>query len=234
MHVQRRPDHSMKMFFRRTIAAQSHLIGCAAAFAGLIVLLQMAVRNPEPRHFWACLLFGVTAVIVFATSALYHFLHDGYMISARLTKWLEDLDHFAIYLFIAGTYTPFLINAVSPPWDTILLFVVWGTGITGIVYTHFKARLPLWAQHRFVYTGIFLLMGWALIVRIDEVFRHLSRQGVVLLMGGAVAYTIGAVIYATQRPRLYAGVFGFHELWHLMVMVGFGFHYFLILNFYLG
>jgi hemolysin III len=222
----------MKLYWKRTIAAQLHLIGCIAAMLGLVVLLHYTIAHNDRDQILASLAFGIPGILVFGASALYHFLSDGSLISARLDKWLEDLDHFAIYLFIAGSYTPVLMNTVAQPWRAIMLIGVWAVAISGILYTHFKPRLPLWAQHRFVYTSIFVLMGWLLLIRLAEVFHNLSGLGIFLLAGGGLAYTIGAVIYATKRPRLFADVFGFHELWHIMVMIGFGFHYFLILDFY--
>jgi hemolysin III len=159
---------------------------------------------------------------------------DGFQISKKLERRMEDFDHFAIFLFIAGTYTPFILNVIDPPWNSILLTVIWTVGAAGIVYTHLRPKLPKWAQHRMVYTGIFVLMGWTLVIRLGEALNHLSASGAFLLVAGGLSYTIGAVIYALKRPNLIPGVFGFHELWHVMVLAGYGFHYFLILNFYRG
>lgn len=230
--IQRRAEHSMTHFFKGTISAQLHFVAFVLAIIGMTVLLNYALLRPEPRHFWACLVYGLTSVLVFAASAAYHFLSDGFLISPSFYKTLKNIDHFSIYLFIAGTYTPFVINAVFPPWRNIILVVVWSTALVGILYTYFKPRLPMWARHRFVYTGLFLIMGWSLIFRIGEVFDHLDFMGAFLLIAGGLSYSIGAVFYALKRPRLIEGVFGFHELWHIMVISGFAFHYFLILRFY--
>ena len=230
--VRSQSKNPIRSFLLRTIAAQSHLIACFAAIWGLVVLMQFAIEMPGSKHFWACLMFGITGILVFATSSIYHFLSDGFRISPKWERWLEDLDHFAIYLFIAGTYTPFLINALDKPWSAILLTMVWVSGGLGIVYTHFKPQMPKWMQHRAVYTGIFVLMGLAFILRVGEIFHHLHLNSILLLVAGGASYIVGAVIYAMKRPRLFSGIFGYHELWHVMVMVGFGFHYFMILGFY--
>ena len=179
-----------------------------------------------------CLIYGVTSIIVLGTSTTYHFLYDGFHISNRLERFLEDCDHFAIYLFIAGTYTPFVWNAVAPPWRGILLALVWIIAIVGILYTHFKPRLPIWAQHRFLYTGIFIALGWTGIVRFQEISQSLQPDSKLYLFLGGMCYSLGAVVYATKWPRLWPGTFGFHELWHVAVLVGFGFHYFMVLSFY--
>lgn len=175
-------------------------------------------------QFISILAFGVTAIIVFGVSTVYHFLHDGFQINSRLETILENLDHVSIYLFIAGSYTPFLLEAVSEPWSTILIWVVWVTALLGILYTYTKTWLPLWAQHRFVYTGLFVLMGWLLLVRISEVVKLLPAPSLAFLTFGALAYTVGAVIYATKKPNFKNHYFGFHELWHLLVLLGFSFH----------
>lgn len=232
MHIRRRPNSTLGLFIARTIAAQTHFLACIAAVVGLIFLVRFAIAKSQLGHVWACAIFGATAILVFATSAIYHFLHDGFHVSSRLERLLEDFDHFAIYLFIAGTYTPFLLNAVSEPWTTVLLIAIWSVAIIGILYTRFKSKLPSWAQHRFVYTGLFVLMGWTILVRIGEIVTRLSSTGLRLLIAGGISYSIGAVVYATRRPRLFVGVFGFHELWHVMVVLGFMFHYFMIASFY--
>lgn len=231
-HFQRHPDHSWRAFLGRTVSAQLHLLGLIAAIVGLVVLLNHVGERDDPSHFWACLAFGLTGIMVFATSTFYHFLSDGCVISPRFSQQLEDLDHFSIFLFIAGTYTPFLLNAINPPWRAILLTAIWSIGSVGIVYTYFRPRLPRWAQHRFLYTGIFVLMGWTLIIRLGEAYDHLNAVGVALLVGGGLSYSIGAIFYALKRPNFIKDIFGFHELWHVMVLAGFIQHYFLILNFY--
>jgi hemolysin III len=231
-YIQRHPESSLKQFLMRTVAAQSHLVASVFALVGLVILVQLSYHLRDSKHFWACLVFGLTSLMVFVASTVFHFLSDGFIISPQLNKRLEDLDHFAIYLFIAGSYTAFVVNAVQPPWNRVLLIVIWSVAFTGIFYTYFKPRLPIWAQHRFVYTGIFVLMGWALLFRIGEVFSYLNLTSLLLLFAGGLSYTFGAIIYALKRPNFIAGVFGFHELWHLMVMLGFAFHYLLILGFY--
>lgn len=230
--IQRHPNSSKRAFLKRTVSAQLHLFGWIAAIAGLAVLLHVVQAKDRPAHVIACLIFGLTSIFVFAVSTTYHFMHDGFVISPKLELRLEDLDHFAIFLFIAGTYTPFLLNVIAPPWRGILLTLIWGVGFAGIIYTHVRPRLPAWAQHRFVYTSLFLVMGWTLLVRIHEAYARLSPYQLGLLIAGAFTYSIGAVIYALKWPNLFKSGFGFHELWHLLVLGGYAFHYLMILDFY--
>ncbi len=233
-HIQRHEDHSLKTFFKRTISAQLHLLGFIFGVIGLIVLTRAAVHHQDTRHFWACLVFGLTSLCVFGASTFYHFMSDGYVISKRFENWLHDLDHFAIYLFIAGTYTPFIFNVIAPPWDMYLIIAIWSIAIAGIAYTYFHPRLPKWLQHRYVSTAIYVLMGWTLIVKAPETFKNTSAESGLLLVAGGLSYTFGAVIYALKRPNPFPGWFGYHEIWHVAVMMGFAFHYFLILGFYRG
>ncbi len=232
MLIYKRKNHNWVNLLKRTVAAQSHFIALIASIIGTVILMKYASLRDSPTHFWACLIFGISSSLVFATSSLYHFLSDGYRLHPGLMKWLENFDHFSIYIFIAGSYTTVLINAVYSSWATILLVAVWTIAGIGILYTHFKPRLPRWAQHRITYTSLFLIMGWLALIRIGEIFENLSDTGAALLVLGGLSYSIGAVIYATKKPQLWKNVFGFHELWHVMVMIGFGFHYFLMLGFY--
>ncbi|MEK6774573.1 MAG: hemolysin III family protein [Bdellovibrionota bacterium] len=229
----RKKHDSRFLFLQGTVAAQIHFIGFIAAFFGLYFLIKLSSNNPDPKHYWGNLIYLFTAMLVFGTSSLYHFLKEGFYISDRTKDWFEDLDHFSIYLFIAGTYTPFLINVVAEPWQTRILILVWIIAIIGIFYTYYRPRLPRWAQSRLVYTGLFLLMGWTISIRISEILEKLSAVETSFLLMGAMCYTVGAVIYALKKPNLFPGIFGFHELWHVAVLLGALFHYFLIYQFYM-
>jgi hemolysin III len=229
--IKKHPDHTLARFMRRTVAAQLHLITAFAAILGLFYLVPRAEAS-GPWHLWSSVIFGVTAILVFGISATYHFLHDGCHITPALTEFMEKLDQWAIYLFIAGTYTPFLINIVASPWKEILMISIWVMALAGILYTAFRHRFPKWAQSRVIYTSVFLLMGWTLFVRIGEISEKMPPTPRDLLLAGAAAYSIGAIVYITKRPRLFEGLFGFHELWHVFVTVGFLCHYAMVLSFY--
>lgn len=206
-------------------------MGLVLACIGMVVLLPKA-RTVGADHFWACLVFLVTGSLVFLTSSIYHFLHDGYEISARLEHFFENVDHFCIYLFIAGTYTPVLINAVDDTWREHLLLAIWSIAVLGILYTSFKHGLFPLLRSRAIYTGLFVLMGWLLVFRIGEIYARLSPLQLVLLLGGMLVYFLGAIGYVIRRPTLVMGIFGYHEVWHLMVLTGAMFHFCLIYSFY--
>jgi hemolysin III len=234
MEIQSRiaKGHVHRSFFVRTIAAQLHLIGTLGALVGLILLLHYAISKDDHSHLYACLVFGLTGILVFTVSTVYHFMHDGFSISPQLEAKMEDLDHFAIFMFIAGTYTPLILNATSAPWTGILLWTIWSVGIFGVIYTQFKQRLPIWAQSRLVYTSLFVAMGWVFIIRVQELLSNLTHAQAYNLLAGGVCYSVGAIVYALKRPNPFPTIFGFHEIWHLMVLFGFAFHYVMIFEFY--
>lgn len=231
MEVRRRAASTNSTFFSRTISAQLHALGAVLFVIGGVFLLQAAHRV-SVADYVACWTFVITGVLVFATSGTYHFLHDGFTVNAPLEHLLENLDHSCIYMFIAGTYTPVLLNAVRPPWQTPMIVAIWALALGGMIYTFVKPRLPQWMQHKAVYTSMFVAMGWLLILRVGEVVANLSWLQLGFLVLGGAFYTFGALAYATQRPVLFRGVFGFHELWHLMVVGGAACHYVVVLDFY--
>lgn len=226
-----RKDHTWPLFFQRTVAAQLHLLGAVLMFLGAKWLLPLA-QHAGPAHYWACFGFLASGCLVFLASALVHFLGDGFELSMSWHMFLENIDHVGIYLFIAGTYTPFVLCAIAPPWRNTLLVLVWAIAALGIFYTAFRFRLPHVLRSRAARTSLFILMGWTLSLRLHEVFSVLSWPRILLLSGGGLAYTVGAAIYIWQRPNPIADWFGYHEIWHSLVLVGAALHYSLIMSFY--
>ena len=226
--IRKQNDHTWPIFFKRTISAQIPLAALIASLVGLGVFI--AMPQISGTNLWACSIFVLSGALTMFVSTTYHFMSDGFEINDRLMLALENLDHFCIYIFIAGSYTPFLIAVVQPPWRGWLMLSVWITAGVGILYTQFKPRLPKWAQSRIVYTGVFILMGWTLVVRIQEVWTALNGLNFLLLVGGGLAYSLGAVVYVFKKPNPFPKVFGFHEIWHVAVACGFGIHYWMIYN----
>jgi hemolysin III len=231
--IRYRSDHNLLEFFRRTVSAQLHTVGLFLMFPAGAYLLPLAYHSGGWPHFLACLAFIVTGSLVFFASSLVHFAADGFDIDPSLHRFLENLDHYSIYLFIAGTYTPFVLSAISQVWQVPILIAIWTIAIVGILYTTFKRKLPPRLRSRAVDTGIFVLMGWTLVIRINEVLFEVPRDAFHFLVAGGLAYSIGAVVYVIKRPKLFAGFFGYHELWHVLVLIGAGFHYLMILSLYL-
>jgi hemolysin III len=231
MHVRKRSEHSIKAVWRRTFAAQIHLVGAILMAAGGCYLIPAAHRLGS-EFLWSAWVFILTGILVFTGSFLFHFLTDGFHVSTQLEIFLEKLDHFGIYLFIAGTYTAFLASVIDEPWKSRLLITIWTIAGCGIFYTFFQERLPQKLRGRMIYTGIFVVMGWTILLRSAEIWQKLKPEELGLLVGGAASYTIGAVIFYLKKPSLFRGYLGHHEIWHLLVLVGALFHYLLIFSFY--
>ncbi|HYD53257.1 MAG TPA: hemolysin III family protein [Gemmatimonadaceae bacterium] len=197
-----------------------HFAGALLAAAVLPLLVREAVARESARHLIGALAFGVTAVLMFSASALYHLRST----SPREALY-QRLDHAMIYVFIAGTYTPICLVAL---WSTtagrVMLAVVWALAALGVALD-LRGR-PL---RRGQATALYLAMGWAALPIFPALRTH-PRPGLWLLAGGLL-YTVGAILYWRQRPRRRLGVVGFHELWHLCVLAASASHFWAIRTF---
>jgi hemolysin III len=190
----------------------SHEIAAGVALAGLVSLAFLA---PGPRARLAGLVYGGSLVALFAVSALYH--RPTWAPRARL--WMRRLDHSAIFLLIAGTFTP-LCLLLGDGRARTLLAVVWvGAGL-GILRALLWPRAP-----RAVATVLYVLLGWAAVPLVPAMWRTLGPVSLLLLATGGLLYTVGAVIYAARRPDPFPRVFGYHEVFHLLVIAAAGLHF---------
>lgn len=194
---------------REPVSGLTHLGGAIAALVGQIVLLVLGW--PGIEKFVSVLVYGLSLVGLFSASAAYHLVNAG----PKVTAILRKLDHSAIYLLIAGTYTPFCINTFSGFYRWGLLAIVWGIAIAGIVVKLFYMGAPRWLS-----AGIYVLMGWLGLTAIGEMTVALSPFTLGWLIAGGVVYTLGAVVYVTKIFNFAPGKFGFHEVWHIFVLLG--------------
>ena len=200
---------SLTTRLREPVSGLTHLGGAIAAFIGQIVLLVLASGGLEKLI--STLVYGLSLVGLFSASAAYHLVNAG----PKVTKLLRKLDHSAIYLLIAGTYTPFCVNAFSGFYRWGLLAIVWGIAIAGIVVKLFYMGAPRWLS-----AGIYVLMGWLCLMAVGEMTVALTPFTLGWLIAGGVIYTLGAVVYATKMFNFVPGKFGFHEVWHIFVLLG--------------
>lgn len=194
---------------REPVSGLTHLGGAIAAFIGQIVLLVLASSGLE--KFVSTLVYGLSLVGLFSASAAYHLVNAG----PKVTAVLRQLDHSAIYLLIAGTYTPICVNAFSGFYRWGLLAIVWGIAIVGIVVKLFYMGAPRWLS-----VGIYVLMGWLCLSAVGEMTVALTPFTLGWLIAGGVVYTLGAVVYAAKLFNFVPGKFGFHEVWHIFVLLG--------------
>lgn len=157
-------------------------------------------------------------VFLFTASSLYHALKQG----ENSDSFWRKLDHSAIFIMIAGTYTPVCYIYLTGSWRWALILVQWGLVIAGLGFKFFYIKAP-----RYVSTVIYLLMGWAGIAAIKELLTTMPSFAVFNLFAGGVAFTVGAVFYALKKPVIRPG-FGFHEIFHLFILIGAAFHYLLV------
>jgi hemolysin III len=194
--------------------AVTHGIGLLLSVAGFVVLLVLAALRGTAWHIVACSIYGATLICLYAASTLYHAV-----ISPRIKRALRIFDHSAIFLLIAGTYTPFVLINLRGPWGWSLFGVIWGLALAGILF-------KFWFVGRFGFlsTAVYIAMGWLVVIAAKPVVAHVPFTALVWLLAGGLAYTAGVIFYASRRIP-YS-----HAIWHLFVLAGSTCHYFAILS----
>jgi hemolysin III len=189
----------------------SHEIAAAFAVAGWVALIRAA---PGPRAAAAAAVYGLALTAQFAISALYH--RPSWGTQARLV--MRRLDHAAIFLLIAGTYTPFCL--LLPGGGRWLLLAVWSGAVAGMVLSVAWPLAPKWLM-----AALTVGLGWAVVPMLPSLHGAIGARGLWLLGAGGVAYTVGALVYASRRPDPFPRVFGYHEVFHALVIAAAICHY---------
>jgi hemolysin III len=203
---------------REPVNGLTHLVAACVAFAGTIALAYLA--KDDPAKLASLCLYGATLILMFSASAIYHLTLAG----PKATLFLRKLDHSAIYLLIAGTYTPICLHYFTGFWRFGILAVIWSLGIIGITVKLFVISAPRWLT-----AGVYLLMGWLGILGVGEILSTMPAGALAWLLAGGLFFTVGAVVYTVKKPNPYPGVFGFHEIWHIFVILGAFCHFALML-----
>ncbi|BDI05521.1 PAQR family membrane homeostasis protein TrhA [Sphaerotilus microaerophilus] len=191
--------------------AVSHGLGALLAIAALPILVHSALTRGGAADVVAASLFAGTAIVLYLVSMVYHALPAG-----RAKAWLNRMDHAAIYLFIAGSYMPFLFGALRGAWGWSLFGVLWGAAALGVAAKLFnRLRHPLWS------TGLYVAMGWVALVAVVPLMERLSGAGLLWLLAGGLSYTAGAVVFLFDGRVRYG-----HFVWHLFVLGGSVCHFF--------
>lgn len=206
------PGVTMKKTYthREEIASSvTHGIGVVLSVIGLIALVGMGIREGDPWKIVSFSIFGVSMILLYLASTMYHLIRNE-----RLKEFFRKFDHAAIYLLIAGTYTPFLLLNLRGPWGWSLFGIIWALAVFGVIY-----KFLLINKFHNLSVFIYVLMGWLGIVGFKPVIDAVGWDGVGLLFAGGLAYTLGVVFYLWERlPHN-------HAVWHLFVMGGTAFHY---------
>lgn len=184
----------------------------AAAVGSVIFTIALAIASWQdfPRLI-SMLVFGLSMVELYTVSAIYHI---GTW-SPRAKRVLRSVDHTNIFVVIAGTYTPICFNVLNGWVRDAILIVIWLFAIVGLILAIFRPKVPRW-----VGTGIYIGMGWVVLLALPALLAALPWQAILLLALGGILYTLGAVIYALKRPNPFPKVLGFHEIFHLFVIAG--------------
>lgn len=192
----------------------THGIGLLLSVAGFVVLLVFAILRGTAWHVVACSIYGATLICLYSASTLYHAA-----VSARLKRALRIFDHSAIYLLIAGTYTPFLLLNLRGPWGWSLFGAIWGLALAGIL---FKFWFVGHWEH--LSTAIYVLMGWLALIATKPVLAHVPSTTLLWLLAGGLFYSGGVIFYVWKRLP-YS-----HAVWHVFVLAGSTCHYFAVLR----
>lgn len=193
------------------VSGLTHVAGAILSLAGLIALVYVAATYGSIWHVVSFSVFGVSLVSLYTASSLYHLIPA----TPHISQWLRRIDHMMIFVLIAGTYTPFCLVPLRGTWGWSLLISIWVISVVGIVLKILWLGAPRW-----LYTGFYLFMGWLVVLAAGPMMRTLQPYALAWLAAGGLCYTVGAVFYAAKWPKLWPGVFGFHELWHLFVLAG--------------
>ena len=198
----------LKPSWRGWIHAGTFPVAIAAGIV-LIVLSHGAAAK------WAAAVFMATSVLLFGNSALYHRFSWG----PKTKAVLKRIDHANIMLLIAGTYTPLAVLALPPDKGAVLLILVWSGALLGILFRVFWINAPRW-----LYVALYLLLGWAAVMYLVDLFQA-NAPMMILVIAGGLLYTGGAICYALKKPNPWPGHFGFHEIFHVCTVLAFLCHW---------
>jgi len=206
----------MKRVFRDSISGLTHLLGAVVSIVGTVFLLINAFG--DFNKFISFLIFGLSMILLFSASATYHLV----MGPERLIRVCKIIDHCMIYVLIAGTYTPIIWAFFDGYYWLGFIVGIWLCAFVGIILKVF-----LTGKFRTASTVLYIAMGWSISLALDKLATNLCVEGMTLLVAGGIFYTIGGIIYAVKKPNFFKG-FGFHELFHIFVLLGAISHFILV------
>ncbi|MEW8027054.1 MAG: hemolysin III family protein [Candidatus Thiodiazotropha sp.] len=192
--------------------AVSHGIGIVLSIAGLVVLVAFAALYGNSWHITSSSIYGATLILLYTASTLYHGIPQP-----TVKRVLRRIDHAAIFLLIAGTYTPFTLVNLRGAWGWTLFGLVWGIAILGVLLEILAKRRIKWLS-----LTLYLGLGWLVVIAIDPLLDAVASGGLILLLAGGLCYSLGVIFYLWKRLAYH------HAVWHLFVMAGSLLHFFSI------
>ena len=213
----------MGNYLREPVNGFTHMAGAILSFVGLLAMvIKVTLYNPSATAISSVIVFGVSLILLYSASATYHLVVSN----DKVLSFLRRLDHAMIFILIAGSYTPFCLIALNGPTGWVLFAIIMTTAVIGVCFKLIWFNCPRWIS-----TAIYVAMGWVSIFLIGPLHNALSLQGVTLLILGGIFYTIGAIIYATKPKFLNFKYLGFHEIFHIFIMLGSLTHFFCVFNY---
>lgn len=202
----------------------THMTGAIFSLFGMVILIVLSSSNGTPWHIVSFSIYGLSLLLLFLASSFHH----GLQLSPKVNDLFRQFDYFAIFILIAGTYTPLCLVLNRSPWGWSIFGVVWALAAIGITIKAIFPNIPGWVSHT-----LYISMGWVGAVLIVRSIPLMGPLGFILILAGGILYTLGAGIYYFEKPNPVPGKFGFHEIWHLFVLsaaaLHFLFMYFIVL-----
>ncbi|MEX2195273.1 MAG: hemolysin III family protein [Thermoleophilaceae bacterium] len=201
------PDIPLQPELKPRLRGVSHQWAFVAA---LLLGVALVLAAPDGEATLATGIYALSVVALFGTSALYHRISWS---SVAARRWMRRLDHSMIFFLIAGTYTPFALLALDGTIATVILVVVWSGALGGVILKLAWIDAPKW-----LIAGVYVALGWVAVAAFPQLYEALGLTATAMVAGGGVLYTLGAVVYALRRPDPVPPVFGYHEVFHLLVI----------------
>lgn len=200
---------------KEPVSSLTHLFGAVTAVPLTVLLIYRAVQYGTAWHVVSFAVFGMALLLLYTASAVYHMLP----LKEKYSNILRRIDHMMIFILIAGTYTPICLIPLRGPWGFSILSVVWVIALLGIVLKALWLGAPRWLS-----TGLYIFMGWIVVIAFYPLAKAVSGATLACLVAGGVVYTAGGVLYGLKWPKFRSKSFGFHEIFHLLVLGGSAFH----------
>lgn len=207
-----RPSSGLARYIKDPYCGLSHAAGAVLSVVALVAMLH-ASEGGALRTTAICV-YGASLILLFTASALAHSMYC----SAKMGSRLDRFDYVAIFLLIAGTYTPLCLTVLRGPWGWSLLTIEWMTALIGVIFVLISDSIPRWTML------LYLPMGWLAFAAGAPILRLFPIDAIIYLLLGGLLYTVGAAVFITGRPKLLPGRFGAHDLWHTMVLLAAGCH----------
>ncbi|WNS73584.1 hemolysin III family protein [Bacillus sp. DTU_2020_1000418_1_SI_GHA_SEK_038] len=202
----------MTSFIREPINGLTHLAGAILSFVGLLAMvIKASITTASPIAITSVIIFGISMILLYSASATYHMV----VAKDKVISFLRRLDHSMIFVLIAGSYTPFCLISLKGTTGWLIFSIVSAIAVVGVLFKMVWFNCPRWLS-----TALYVAVGWIIVFAFSPLSESLSTAGILLLLAGGILYTIGGVIYALKPKFLEFEHFGFHEIFHIFIMLG--------------